>query len=799
MNLHNLFLEAGEQPIYYFAYGMLTDPEIMDGIELVGVAKLPNFRYEMFEYANVVPEPSSVVYGCLWKVDRRIIANLDRVEGYPTLYDRKTVPVYVKGQKYAAELYTMTPATREQLADTGPSDSYIEKIERGYSHAGVPLAQVDAALDELYARHQVDEAAMNPTTFAAAIGTGQEQGVLVGFEFEVCIPLKSIATMTQAEDPAEIQPRTTKDIANIIDEYDVFEHVDTTSLPPEKFDQIFKLKPNAQDVAFPSMVETQRHVREQKLNEIKELFKQITPKKREHAIKWLKYNYSQVFADEIKFAKAFGHQVYILNRGRDEDLGRYIKNLAASVDDYSVLLRYMLRTGGYDTMEKFPEVFDFDPQAVYKLLNLEGYENDEDDYYDDDDENYMDGAKLLKPYVQQAMGSQVIIYKEYHQDTKNLTDWYIEPDGSLEPNNNDTSAEVVSPPLPANQAMDALKKFYAIAKQLKLYTSANNSTGLHINVSIPKDIDLLKLAMFLGDQHVLQMFGRQNNKYVDSVLRRMQRHETKLNNNQLDIQLLQRIAQDSTRSHRASISQGGNYLSFRHAGGDYLNRYEDIVNVVGRFVRAMVIASDPNAYRNEYLKKLTAFVGSNQPQIQSSATANLKQVYNVLRQQGLPIYTFNVMITSKSVKKVETIIDYINNNVNYRIGRKLASVVPQSTVAQQDIVGQFKKPDLKALAQQALPQAFITIVSPPEDNSASSIRSRAFSNPSAGVATIYDYNDRRVGYFTTTKTFLPPTDPETQKAVKVIAQQYMAALKREQTAARRRATRQRNQAAKANS
>ena len=53
-----------------------------------------------------------------------------------------------------------------------------------------------------------------------------------------------------------------------------------------------------------------------------------------------------------------------------------------------------------------------------------------------------------------------------------------------------------------------------MAGQLNLYT--NNSTGLHINVSIPDKLDVLKLAVFTGDQYVLQQFGRQNSDYAVS-------------------------------------------------------------------------------------------------------------------------------------------------------------------------------------------------------------------------------------------------------------------------------------------
>ena len=149
MKINDILTEAGAAPIYYFAYGMLTDPAYMDGVELVGVAELPNFRYEMLEYANVVPEAGSTVYGCLWVLDRQFLSQLDRIEGYPTLYDRKTVPAYVNGEKYVAELYTMTPDTVEQLQGTRPSQSYINSIVRGYHAAGVPLDQLRQSLKGL--------------------------------------------------------------------------------------------------------------------------------------------------------------------------------------------------------------------------------------------------------------------------------------------------------------------------------------------------------------------------------------------------------------------------------------------------------------------------------------------------------------------------------------------------------------------------------------------------------------------------------------------------------------------------
>ena len=49
----------------------------------------------------------------------------------------------------------------------------------------------------------LDEVAMNPTAFAQAIKTGQDKGVLVGFEFETCIPQASVQQWKTGDAPPE--------------------------------------------------------------------------------------------------------------------------------------------------------------------------------------------------------------------------------------------------------------------------------------------------------------------------------------------------------------------------------------------------------------------------------------------------------------------------------------------------------------------------------------------------------------------------------------------------------------------
>lgn len=145
MNLVDL-LEGGAVPRYYFAYGMLTDPEVMGDTPLVGAAVLRNWQFEFLQYANVIPQAGSEVWGSLWQADDQLMSELDQVEGYPSFYDRKTVPVVCNGKRYVAEVYTMTPDSIHSLEGTHPSRKYVQQLVNGYRHAGLPMAQISQAL-----------------------------------------------------------------------------------------------------------------------------------------------------------------------------------------------------------------------------------------------------------------------------------------------------------------------------------------------------------------------------------------------------------------------------------------------------------------------------------------------------------------------------------------------------------------------------------------------------------------------------------------------------------------------------
>ena len=430
------------------------------------------------------------------------------------------------------------------------------------------------------------------------------------------------------------------------------------------------------------------------------------------------------------------------------------------------------------------QYFDFrvPVQEIWNVMDLEYHSGDND--YDDNetDQGYDEAVKILVPSLEQITGRKVNVFHSYHAKKKNLTDWYIEPDGSLEANDTeDASCEIVSPPMPAMEAVGALKSFYALAQQLNLYT--NSTTGLHINVSIPGNLDVLKLATFLGDQYVLKYFGREDNRYANSAEKQLARFAAgavkvepqrgkRLNpigqprtTVSIDMKKLTALAKDATRGHTDSISNNGKYFSFRHAGGNYLADFAGIYNSVGRFIRAMIIASDPNLYRQEYLAKLAKLTGGPENTV---PTADTDKMIQYLRTEGVPVVVMDVLKARPDRNMNKVAQDAFSSVTGLSWKAEYAEfmiVTPNSAEAKANMLAKFQDPARKQRAEKADVSGFAKIiVAPPNIKTLKTIIAANFPpgvnsfDVSAGYVT--------AGYYVRRKEQMPPTDPRTQAFVK---------------------------------
>ena len=384
-------------------------------------------------------------------------------------------------------------------------------------------------------------------------------------------------------------------------------------------------------------------------------------------------------------------------------------------------------------------------------------------------DKFLASAQKLKPIIEQTYKLPVHIFRKRHEFKKNLTDWYIEPDPSIEPTNPDDGyAEIVSPPMDPEKALQALQSFYAIANNLKLYT--NSTTGLHINVSIPEKLDLLKLAVFLGDEYVLQQFNRQNSPAAVSTGSAL-KHQGPIwagDKQPYNLKELQRLAKAHTSSHAASINNTGKYISFRHAGDNYLADLPKITNTIGRFIRAMLIASDPKAYENEYRKKLVQLV---RPE------TNVTDVSKQLRTTGAPKYTISIFLVRNS--KIANALKHISVLQPTKIFN-FTNIESNSEVAKQNILSSINpgyKNFLNNIKSSPISKFYTVTVLPTTKEAISYMN--AYKN---GAITGILGNGIFYGDALVRKSNLSPSDPENIKLLKtVLRQDYGVKQKTKQT------------------
>jgi hypothetical protein len=215
------------------------------------------------------------------------------------------------------------------------------------------------------------------------------------------------------------------------------------------------------------------------------------------------------------------------------------------------------------------------------------------------------------------MGKPVNASRNYHGGRREAGTYVVEPDGSLEGDNpGDEGLEFVSPPMPIDEMISDLNKVKAWADKTGCYT--NESTGLHINISVPnyslEKLDYVKLALLMGDEYVLELFGRSGNHYARSAIGKI---KTMLKRNpDIAPQVMDKMREhmediatkaihSGTTDKYTSINTKTGYIEFRSPGGDWLDsNFGKIEDTLLRFTVALSAAIDPEAYRQEYLKKL---------------------------------------------------------------------------------------------------------------------------------------------------------------------------------------------------
>jgi hypothetical protein len=242
-------------------------------------------------------------------------------------------------------------------------------------------------------------------------------------------------------------------------------------------------------------------------------------------------------------------------------------------------------------------------------------------------------AQNLAADLEEVLGVKTTVSGGYHSATRDEETWIFEPDASLSADDSENMpVEIVSPPMPLEECLDKIEKFFAWAENNGAYS--NSSTGFHMGVSLPHtggSVDYLKLALFLGDEYVLREFGRSANIYCVAAMKKIrERIQGSRGTNVSDAMELMRHNLLELAQKQLAISNHGfgekftsinpkggedsrqpdkerpaKYIEFRSAGGtNYFEDIEKLQNTLMRYARAMSIAASPAAERREYYTKL---------------------------------------------------------------------------------------------------------------------------------------------------------------------------------------------------
>ena len=230
----------------------------------------------------------------------------------------------------------------------------------------------------------------------------------------------------------------------------------------------------------------------------------------------------------------------------------------------------------------------------------------------------IDNAQQLARSLSEVTGMKAeAVYG--HGNHRREGTWALEEDPSIHPDaEDDMPVEIVSPPMSLPETVEMMSTFFEWAADNGAYS--NHSTGFHMSVSIPdhvaEKIDFVKLALFLGDHHVLEQFKRSGNTYcasalghIKSKLRHYDPHQlaqafTHMRNHTEKLANMS-LANSYGFGKYYSINPKEKYIEFRSAGGsNYFDDIKRIQDTLIRYAYALSIASNPQAERQEYLKKL---------------------------------------------------------------------------------------------------------------------------------------------------------------------------------------------------
>jgi hypothetical protein len=274
---------------------------------------------------------------------------------------------------------------------------------------------------------------------------------------------------------------------------------------------------------------------------------------------------------------------------------------------------------------------------------------------------------LVTKELSERLGQRVVYTTDsnhvYHVSNQH-EHWVVTEDGislsDTERENDAVGIELVSPVMNAQDGMAMLERVLSIMNEgiLGLKVVTTEKTGLHINLGVQgQEIDPVKILVLSGDEYMVNKFNRATNDNAASIQAEVQKRmraaaqsnvPATLTPNDLvqtASMILRSIKVEPKDLERAigvlnSLKPEGKahsidfnklhsgYVEYRAIGNqNYHKRAAEIREVVLHMIGMTYIATQPDAYRQEYMKKLYIMV---QRAVEDHADINIMSSVGVI-------------------------------------------------------------------------------------------------------------------------------------------------------------------------
>jgi hypothetical protein len=478
-------------------------------------------------------------------------------------------------------------------------------------------SQIKQALKEA---EIIDEVSMSPSSLEAFANSPEADGMLMGIEFEMCVPNTSTGDDEPDWEYDYEQNESAYDIDDIVNffrngDFSNMGRSDADRARSEMFDEYLEWSYEAANRYIDDNVDDlDKSIRERLEDEVSR-----DDASEEAHQRWKEANPDKDATSEEANAEIRDLTLQMIEDRIDDLMGDTNSNeYQSAYDEARQEMEDDFRNGG-----------DGDQAAWLSDIGVNDMQDAERQWgfdwphmSDANEGNYGGDADVdqIADDFYGATGYEARGFSGYHSGSRSQQQeqgyFIIEPDASIDANQGDAGLEFISPAMPLKDGLTMLKKVKQWAKLAGCYT--NKSTGLHMNISVPNmttdNLDYVKLALFLGDEYVLQEFGRAYNTYAKSAMKIV---KEKIQQNPENATALlakmkehlgaaaSKLVHSGITQKYTSINTKGNYVEFRGPGGDYLNEdLPKLVNTALRLAQSLRIATDESAYKQEYAKKL---------------------------------------------------------------------------------------------------------------------------------------------------------------------------------------------------